>query len=829
MPRLIIDDREIEVPRGTKVIKAAELLGIMIPRFCYHWILGSVGACRLCAVKLLHKEFRGVQMSCMIDAQDGMIVSTNHPEAVAFRKRVIEWLMLNHPHDCPVCDAGGQCLLQDMTVSAAHGIRRYRGKKRTYRDQYLGSLVKHEMNRCIQCYRCSRFYQEFSGYRDLGAMQIADRVYFGRYTDGPLESPFSGNLIDICPTGVYTDKPARYNYRRWELERSPSICIHCSLLCRTVATARFRSVVRLEAPVDELDQGFFICDRGRFGFHYTDLPERPRMPRVEGKDVPWEEALAAAVERLRHIESRSGPSAVASIGSARSGLETQSALKRLCRLAHWRGPAYFPDPRTARKAGLALSNMEKPLALSMRDIEGCDLVLAVGADPINESPVLALSMRQAWRKGATVAVIDPRPVSLPFDFRHLPMPRRQLETCLGFLVRAGLEPGEAARLGGAARDFFDALPAGDSLDASVQRVLSTLASDLRKSRRPVVICGTDIVAVSTPAFAADCARLMQGARGSAGLFYVMTDPNSLGAALFSGPETFMELVEAIEAGAVKGLLVVENDPFSSYPDRERLEKAISRLDMLLVLDFLPSETVSRASVFLPAETLFETGSSFIGQDGRVRFAAPVHAGGEPIHQVSAGSHPPRRFEDRIPGGEPRPSWQALVRLGTALSVMREPPPESAGILMAEELPALGALGKSYPPEDVEWISDFEERRPFGTRPQAGDPGRAGELDLLLVDWTFGTEELASYSPVLKQIEPEPVFCLHRDDAAAAGLADRDQVLIGLDGGPLALIVKTSAEMARGTAVIPRHKRLAWQRLPNHPAVVQLGRIERVSR
>ena len=172
MPRLIIDNQEIEVPEGTKVIDAAEQLGIMIPRFCYHSALGAVGACRLCAVKFVDGPVQGIEMSCMTEAQDEMVVSTDHPEATAFRRFIIECLMMNHPHDCPVCDEGGHCLLQDETVSGGHDIRRYKGKKRTFRDQYLGPLVQHEMNRCIHCYLCVRFYQEFAGYRDLAAFQI---------------------------------------------------------------------------------------------------------------------------------------------------------------------------------------------------------------------------------------------------------------------------------------------------------------------------------------------------------------------------------------------------------------------------------------------------------------------------------------------------------------------------------------------------------------------------------------------------------------------------------------------------------------------------------
>src|SRR5210317_1032458 len=229
MPKLVIDDREIEVPAGTKVIEAAERLGIMVPRFCFHPALGSVGACRVCAVKFVDGPLKGIQMSCMVEAQDGMVVSTTDEEAVQFRKSVIEWLMLHHPHDCPVCYEGGHCLLQDMTVSGGHGIRRYAGPKRTYNDQYLGPLIQHEMNRCIHCYRCSRYYQEFAGYHDLGAMGSANRTYFGRFEDGILECPFTGNLSDICPTGVYTDKPSRFFGRRWDYQRNPTLCINCSL------------------------------------------------------------------------------------------------------------------------------------------------------------------------------------------------------------------------------------------------------------------------------------------------------------------------------------------------------------------------------------------------------------------------------------------------------------------------------------------------------------------------------------------------------------------------------------------------------------------------
>jgi NADH-quinone oxidoreductase subunit G len=416
MPKLIIDDRIIEVVPGVKVIDAAEQLGIMIPRFCYHKALGSVGACRMCAVKFVDGPVKGIHMSCMVDARDGMVVSTTDPEAVEFRKYVIEWLMLNHPHDCPVCDEGGHCLLQDTTVSGGHGLRRYPGQKRTYRDQYLGHLVAHEMNRCIHCYRCVRYYQEFSGYRDLGAFAIGSRVYFGRFADGPLESPFAGNLIDICPTGVFTDLTSKYRVRRWDMERGPSVCIHCSLGCNTIAGARYREVLRQEARFSEHVNGYFICDRGRFGYQYESHENRPRVARIYGSETEMDKAIDFAAQKIDEIIQTRGSEAVACLGSSRSSLETQAMLAEFCQMKNIPGPVYFLDKSIANKVKSAVSRLDMQSALSMREIEDVDFILALGVDAINEAPMLALAMRQAVRNGALAVVADPRPVSLPFEF-----------------------------------------------------------------------------------------------------------------------------------------------------------------------------------------------------------------------------------------------------------------------------------------------------------------------------------------------------------------------------------------------------------------------------
>ena len=835
MPKLIIDDREIEVPPGTKVIEAAERLGIMIPRFCYHPALGSVGACRVCAVKFLEGPFKGVQMSCMIDAKDGMIVSTTDEEAMDFRQYVIEWLMLNHPHDCPVCDEGGHCLLQDMTVSGGHGIRRYLGMKRTYRDQDLGPLIQHEMNRCIHCYRCSRFYQEFTGYRDLGVMQIGNRTFFGRYQDGTLESPFTGNLSDICPTGVYTDKPSRFFGRRWDYQRTPSLCIYCSLGCHTVASGRYREVVRQEARYSEAVNGYFICDRGRYGFFYNSNEDRPRQALVDGKEVQYDQAIRDAREKLGELIKSTEPGAVSCVSSERSSLETQTMLARICRTKGLHGPSYFVDGTMAQKLKSASSRLESGLAVSLREVESADFILVIGADPINEAPMLALAMRQAHRSGGKISVIDPRPVSMPFEFHHLHVNPDKVNLCASLLVKAAVDLEAATDLEQTGIEFYQAIPKLETVSPSLQDQISKLGQELKESKRPIIVCGTETVHQTTPALAADHALLLQATSMQVGLFYLLPAANSFSASLLAGEDgSFIETLEGIENGTIKGLILVESNPFLYFHDRQRMELAFEKLELLVVLDYVDSSTKQRAHIFLPTSTLCEAGGVFINQEGRVQAAPRAYLGGTPIAQDSGGNHPPRIYGSEIPGGEPRPGWQALAELvhgephpdedttrSIALKWLSELNPAFADIPAIDELPddgiRMSSNGERSPRFSLDWLNELE-------RKQSPDNG----LELVLVNWTFGTEELSQSSPPLMKLEKEPSVCMHIDDAARLGLSDRDRVTIVLDRGSLEVGVSVKENMAPGLIIMPRHRLLQWQKIETLPKFLSYEDVKRVN-
>ncbi|MCB2189825.1 MAG: NADH-quinone oxidoreductase subunit NuoG [Deltaproteobacteria bacterium] len=812
MPKLIIDEQKILVPEGTKVMEAAERLGIIIPRFCYHEALGSVGACRMCAVKFVEGHRKSIDMSCMVEAKDGMVVSTSDPEAVAFRRYVIEWLMLNHPHDCPVCDEGGHCLLQDETVSGGHGIRRYSGKKRTYHDQDLGPFVQHEMNRCIHCFRCRRFYQDFAGYRDLGVMQIGHREYFGRFESGRLESPFSGNLIDICPTGVYTDKPARFKGRRWNFERGPSLCLHCSLGCCTTGSARYREMMRQEARYSEAVNGHFLCDRGRFGFDFANHKDRPRRALVGGKEVSWEDGIRSAAEGLMKIDR----GAVLCAGSDRCSLETQFSIKRMCGLLGWHEPRFFMEPNVLKKVKTALKRLDERLVVSMRRLEDADFILVLGADPVNEAPMLALAMRQAWRKGATVAVVDPRPVFLPFSFSHLAVIPDEINLCAGALARQVLEQHREDVLSPKAVRFYERLPEVGTQRPDLQERLRKLGERLGRSKRPVVVCGTDIVRPETPGLAADIAELLHRVIEGAGLFYLLPGPNAFGAGLVSPHRDPESMLETLESGKVKALMLVEQDPFWACPDRERLEQALSKVDFLLILDYLPSAAAEKAHGVLPTVPHFEcTPVSFVNQEGRLQMVRPVHNGGTPISLISGGKHPPRTFLNHIPGGDPKAAHEVLAELHAAISGDKE-----VDLLkdlrdrLSEEAPLFKDPSSSR--DGIRLLQhSVREDDIFSWENEGVQPAREG-LELLLTHWTFGTEELSAYSRPAREGETMPTLTMHPWDAGRLALVHGDRNSLRMGGGELALDLAVASNMAEGTILLPRHRQVEWRKLKTWP-------------
>jgi NADH-quinone oxidoreductase subunit G len=488
----------------------------------------------------------------------------------------------------------------------------------------------------------------------------------------------------------------------------------------------------------------------------------------------------------------------------------------------------------AQKVKSASSRLESGLAVSLRELESADFILVIGADPINEAPMLALAMRQARRRGGKIAVIDPRPVSLPFEFRHLKVTPDEVNLCASLLVKAAVDLGTATDLEQPGSEFYQAIPKLETVPSSLQDQISEMAPELKESKRPIIVCGTETVRQATPALAADHTLLLQATNKQAGLFYLLPGANSFSASLLAGEEgSFLETLEGIESGTIKGLILVESDPLLHFHDRQRMELAFEKLELLVVLDYVNSRAQQRAHIFLPTSTLYEAGGIFINQEGKLQAAPRAHLSGTPIVQVSGGNHPPRIYESEIPGGEPRPGWQALAELvyeelqpdenttrASVLYGLSELNPAFATIPAIDELPEDGI--RVSPPEELslrfslDWIHELERKE---------SPDKS--LELVLVNWTFSTEELSQYSPPLMKLEKEPAVFMHVDDASRLGLSDSDKVAILLDRGALEVSVSVKENMASGIIVMPRHRLLEWQKIETLPKFVSYEEIKKV--
>lgn len=631
MATIYIDGKQYEVSGGDNLLHACLSLGLDIPYFCWHPALGSVGACRQCAVKQYRDasdKVGHIVMSCMTPSAEGTHISIADEEATQFRASVIEWLMTNHPHDCPVCEEGGHCHLQDMTVMTAHASRRYRFTKRTHKNQYLGPFINHEMNRCIACYRCVRYYKDYAGGTDLDVFGAAHNVYFGRTADGVLENEFSGNLVEVCPTGVFTDKThgERYN-RKWDMQFSPSICQACSAGCNISPGERYGELRRIENRYNGSVNHYFLCDRGRFGYGYVNRKDRPRQPLVRRNGSL---TVAQADEALARVAALlSTARGVVGIGSPRASLESNFALRALV------GPAHFHDGHASGEGALVREVLAilqaSPLpAATLRGIESADAVLLLGEDVSNTAPRVALAVRQsAHGKTAVLAADKHLPdwqaearANLGQHEKHPVFIASLAATRLDDIAASALRaaPDDIARLGFAVAHALDpAAPGVPGLDPTTAAHAETIARALSAAKKPLIVSGTGTGSAAVARAAANVALALHRRDQKAELCLVVPEVNSLGLALLDMAPSGGDLEAALarlERGEADTLVVLENDLYRRA-DRARVDALLARVK-LIVLDHQSHATAARAQVVLASGSFAESDGTVVSQEGRAQ-------------------------------------------------------------------------------------------------------------------------------------------------------------------------------------------------------------------
>ena len=628
MATIHVDGKDLEVDGADNLLQACLSLGLDIPYFCWHPALGSVGACRQCAVKQYTDENdkRGrLVMSCMTPATDNTWISIDDEEAKQFRASVVEWLMTNHPHDCPVCEEGGHCHLQDMTVMTGHNERRYRFTKRTHQNQELGPFIAHEMNRCIACYRCVRYYKDYAGGTDLGVYGAHDNVYFGRVEDGTLESEFSGNLVEVCPTGVFTDKThsERYN-RKWDMQFAPSICHGCSSGCNISPGERYGEIRRIENRFNGSVNQYFLCDRGRFGYGYVNRDDRPRQPLLLNKEGSAEKlsldgALDKAAELLKGKR-------VIGIGSPRASLEGNFALRELVGADNYYSGIAAAELDNLRLIRDVLQNGPLPVA-NLRDVESHDAVFVLGEDLTQTAARLALALRQSVKGKATeiaagAKIQDWHMAAVQNVAQHALNPlfiasaaATRLDDIAEETVHAA--PDDLARLGFAVAHAIDPnAPAVNGLDSEAAELVQRIADTLLNAKRPLIVAGASLGSKALIEAAANIASALKNREKNGSINLVVPEANSMGLALFGGDSVDAAL-DALTSGKADAVVVLENDLYRRA-DAAKVDAAFAAAQVVIVADHQQTGTTAKAHLVLPAASFAEGDGTLVSLEGRAQ-------------------------------------------------------------------------------------------------------------------------------------------------------------------------------------------------------------------
>jgi NADH-quinone oxidoreductase subunit G len=621
---LKINDREVQVAPGTLVIEATRRIGTEVPSFCYYPGLSLQAACRMCLVEV--EKAPKLQTACTLVATEGMIVRTDTEQVRGARKAMLEFLLTNHPLDCPVCDKGGECELQDMVFRYGADSSRFVEEKKHRPEEKWSDLVYYDAPRCILCFRCVRVCDEGMDVKALGVgMRGANSVIIPNHADH-LECEECGMCIDICPVGALTSGTYRYKTRPWEMQYVSTVCAHCSNGCKTTLSVRNHEILRANNRDLSGINKDFLCVKGRFGFDFTTHPERILQPLLRKGDklypVSWEEAAQAAATKLKGVLDAAGPDSIGFIGSNRTANEENYLFQRFARATF--GTNNIDHHRTADYAGLITALGEKSAGeqLTMGDLEQAKAVLLIGNDPTEQNPLAGWQIRSAIRHNdARLYILNARDIKL----------RRKATQFIK--LGAGQEPAAARWLA----------TGQEQLPTALVAELTALKARLEAELEIAVVFGAELSGSAIAQLVAFGSRLpgrvrymalgdYANSRGAAdmGLFpdrlpgYAhVDDPRAResfeklwGCVLSSKPGlSAPQMIEAAHGNKLKALYVVGANPLKHF-----LRRGPSRgnLELLIVHELFLTETAQLADIVFPAASAYEKDGTVTNTAGEIQ-------------------------------------------------------------------------------------------------------------------------------------------------------------------------------------------------------------------
>jgi len=787
-----LDGREVTAPQNMMLADAALEYGdVEIPVFCYEKKLGPpVGACRMCLVEI--EGIPKLQAGCSVPVKDGMVVHTNTPRVREAQQAVLEFILINHPLDCPVCDKGGECPLQDKSFGWGDGISRFVDPKRHFEKPLaLSPLIAIDRERCILCYRCVRFSQDVSEDYQLILQERGAGTYVATFDGHPYVAPFSGNIIELCPVGALTSRPYRFRARPWDIEQSGSVCTLCPAQCNVSFTVRDERVLRvLQRDHEGVDDGW-LCDKGRFAYQAIHVDERVTRPLLrdggELRPVSWELALDTAAAALKRAGARTG-----AIVGGETTSEEGWLLQRLMREAL--GSADL-DSRAGGALDLELHRALGAPALqaAVPDLQYADAVLVLDVEPIDDAPVLDLRIRKGVRHGGVrLHVATSRPSALDeraaAALRFAPGAGGALLCALdAALSRAGDLDGAAAAAG---VDPQDVRAVADGLEGDV-----------------VILWGERLThgpggAEAARALLNVAARLGLAGREGAGLIEIPAGTNgrglreagvlpNAGPGLAAAPAEGRD-APGIAAGAAAGeltaLYLLHADPLTDLPGRETWGAALEQAATVIAhAGFLTEGVREHATVVFPAESYAEKEGTIVHPDGRIQRL--------------------RRAIGRQ--GDTRGEWSVLAelarRLGTDTGVRA---PSMATAKMIAEIPfyaglsldEIGARGVRWTERPQAFAFPEAPAGPFGLASPQAAPAANGRLRLGTFRSIWASPEVEA-SPALKFLHPRQRVELSPADAERLGVAHGARVAVAGDGGSVTGIAHVRAAAPAGTVFL----------------------------
>lgn len=649
MLNIEIDGKQVEVEHGTTIIDAADKLGVAIPRFCYHKKLSVAANCRMCLVQV--EKFNKPLPACATPVSDGMKIFTRSKTAIEAQKSVMEFLLINHPLDCPICDQGGECDLQDIAVSYGAPASRYTEEKRVVLNKNIGPLVATDMTRCIQCTRCVRFLKEVGGMMELGLIGRGEHAEITAYVDKSVESELSGNIIDLCPVGALTSKPFRYTARSWELTRRPSVAPHDGLGSQVEVHVKGNRVMRVLPREKESINECWISDRDRYSYEGLNSPERLTVPMIRRCDqwveTDWQSALEFAASRLKETTEREGGEAIGVLVSPNSTME-EGYLAR--KLAHGLGSGNI-DHRLRRSDFRMDGQFQGTpwMGCNIPDVQEMDRILIIGSSLRNEHPLLAHRLRHAVKlNGAELSLVNPvdddplmpvahKAICTPNDMVNV---LSQILKAMSGLQRLSLclPPSLSQLLEGVvvwdnARAMAESLAGlGQSYDLVNPRVGIFLGNIAQHHPRYSEIYS---LAEAISSLCGATFGVLSDAANRVGmdLAGVLPKPGALNArSMLEQPRS--------------AYLLVNIEPELDCHNAQLVNKALNSANCVVALTAYKSDALRDADVLLPIAPFTETSGTFTSMEGRVQsFAAAVK-----------------------PQGECRPGWKVLRVLGNLLGL-----------------------------------------------------------------------------------------------------------------------------------------------------------------